>query len=812
MNKLVVILLIAVAVFLAIVSYHFVPSKHFAPNYLELDSTWIKTENEQEYIVDLDGDGVAEYIQHHNINRSGHSIQNQKGNSIETRYIFRENEFFASEELYFADINGDGIKEGLFISVLEDCANIVILCNDDRKNRLVPIDTIPIDTIKNYNNMPDVTNYDIITYRSEIYFDLHAGYKIQPRHIYKYNYANKILTKDITNAITSQGFKHFIYNGQEYLLLTDVKATGNTLKKEELAPFKNADDKDSLALYNRYHHFIYQYGDFSSYILLYDNNLDFAFEPIEFFKWTNVTKTDLIFDNETAYIIAFTNNSRSAEDSSSTIKEDISKVITLCDLQGNIKKQIPMPHDFIDLFVNDGKVVFYDKQKLYEYSINLEKKSELENITSANGFYDLNGDGKKEFIAYENNKLMVFSDKLKIITTFNIIQEYHPYPENGDITLLQLDGKQCFFFNSRLNYYIFSYHHNKYAFLKYPFLILLFVFWFGFLLLIVKYNSRRLEKEKEQLEQLVIERTKELDQKNKHLQELNNIKQILTGTIVHDLKNPLGQIITTTKNKTVNNLAKRMLLLISNLLDINKYEETDFLLEKTTHSLNEIIKEAIDCQQINLQEKNIKVTLTIDNLTVNADKNVIIRILENLLSNAIRFSPQNNIIEIDANYNDNKTVTITITNHGEAIAESAIDHIFEKYAQAKKVNTSSYRTTGLGLTFCKMAIEAHGHSIKAENTENGVCFSFQLDGDKNNSTVIQVSHSQNTTILTNEEKEQLIPWLEQLKNYTIYQISDINNLLNQIPDSSKNIVTHKQQISNAVFASNEKLFFSLINV
>ena len=304
---------------------------------------------------------------------------------------------------------------------------------------------------------------------------------------------------------------------------------------------------------------------------------------------------------------------------------------------------------------------------------------------------------------------------------------------------------------------------------------------------------------------------KELSRQNKHLEELAKFKRALSSTLVHDLKNPLGQILSKSQDKRVTSLAGRMLLLVTNMLDVEKYEQTVFQINKEMHPLREILDEVISGQEISLCEKNLEVTIHIDDISVWADKEVLVRVFENLLSNAIRFSLQNQNIEIYACWVNNETVEIGIKNYGENIPDEIIESIFDKYIQAHKTGSSNYKTTGLGLAFCKMALQAHGHTIEAKNFDGGVIFTFSLDGQVDSPQKVYTTVANSVVVLSSHEKEMLQLWFDHLKTFDIYQVSDIYEILKQIPDSSENIITIKQQISDAVFTSNTVLFSRLIN-
>ncbi len=813
MNKLALILLIGIASVFTIVSSRVVPGKYFEPYNLELDSLWNKEAGDQEYIIDLNNDSVPEHLLHHKINQPGSDIEIVYNNVLQV-FTRLERPTVISPYFHFSDVDQDGTKEIILLTTTKNVVYLGILGFDFKDRRPYLVAKVKVDTFLYSQNVPDIKNYDIVTNQSEIYFDLNAGYSIQPRNIYKYDCRTKVLEKTGRNSIVSTKLQHININGESFLLAKEVLAPENTYSPERLKVLeKGKGNKDTLKLYQRVKQkdLLYKYGDFSSYMLLYDNNLDFAFEPIEFRGGSNYTKSEAMVADSTFSIVAITNTQRNKE----------ARLVTICNQLGKIEKQIPLPHNFTDVFTGNGNIVFFGDKTLFEYSKDLEPVKQIKGISYAGGFYDIGHDKEKEFIAFEDNGMAVFTGDLKHKTTFKIEQEFAPFPEGNRIEPIQMKGKSCFLFNSRLFYYLFSYSKNRYAFLKYPFYLLLFAFWWGLLFLLVKLNSKRLEKENQRLEEIVTERTLEINEKNeklsrqnKHLEELGKFKKILTSTLVHDLKNPLGQILSTSKDKTVNGLAGRMLLLVTNMLDVDKYEHAEFVINRETHPLKDIIADAVDGLEISLREKNIRVLVNMDDLSVWTDKEVLIRVFENLLSNAIRFSPQNMDIEIGAHFAENGTVKISIKNYGDNIPGDALESIFDKYSQVHKNGStapSNYKTTGLGLTFCKMAVQAHGHAIKAENFRGGAIFSFYLNGQAISSATLQNTIAHNAIVLSEAEKDMLKPWFRRLKAFDIYQVSDILETLNQIPDSSENIIKAKQQIIDAIFSSNTRLFSQLID-
>ncbi len=310
---------------------------------------------------------------------------------------------------------------------------------------------------------------------------------------------------------------------------------------------------------------------------------------------------------------------------------------------------------------------------------------------------------------------------------------------------------------------------------------------------------------------VLIKQNEEIQKQYERLEKLDRFKELLTHSLVHDLKNPLSQIMLNTGNPTIQLSVRKMMRLITNMLDVEKYETTQFKLNKVPHSLYEILREIKKEHELSLKEKNLKLNLNFDDHIVNADKYVITRVLDNLLSNAIHFSHQNQNINISATFFDENTVKIDIQNFGEIIPETNLPYIFDKYVHFEKSNSSSHRSTGLGLAFCKMAIEAHGQKISVRNAEEGVVFSFTLASDKSLQQTIEKEAETPETVLTASEKNILNPYFERLKNLEPAQISDILEVLKEIPQTSENINAIKQQILHAAFTGNIILYDQVVN-
>ncbi|MEQ8171994.1 MAG: ATP-binding protein [Candidatus Eremiobacterota bacterium] len=241
----------------------------------------------------------------------------------------------------------------------------------------------------------------------------------------------------------------------------------------------------------------------------------------------------------------------------------------------------------------------------------------------------------------------------------------------------------------------------------------------------------------------------QLEKKNLKLTELEQMKTDLVQLIVHDLKNPLMGIMGYTdllmeeeKHYNKNQLTSLNMIYISsrdlmrmilNLLDISIMEEHRVTLKLDEINIRDIINRNIFEVKALLLKENKTVNLEIPERlpVIKADKDLIYRVVANLLNNAIKYSPPNGIITIGVNYGEmEKWLTVSIADEGQGIPKDYQDRIFEKFIQvdAKSRNIPNMRTSrGLGLTFCKLAVDAHGGRIWVESdVGKGSKFCFNL--------------------------------------------------------------------------------------
>jgi signal transduction histidine kinase len=343
-------------------------------------------------------------------------------------------------------------------------------------------------------------------------------------------------------------------------------------------------------------------------------------------------------------------------------------------------------------------------------------------------------------------------------------------------------------------------------------------------------NRKKIMKAKKVLELKnadISSKAEELRIINEKLLELSKFKDSMNSFLVHDLKNPLNTIINLSPKRhtehqieAIQHSGKQMLNIVMNLLDINKYENKSMKLSPENISITCIINEACKDIAYLAEQKSIQLKLNYSHdFVVNVDHDIIERVLVNLFSNAIKFSANGDKIDVIVDKADNEMLKVVIKDNGEGISAEHIPIIFDKFTQVQAKNSGTTRSTGIGLTFCKFAVESHTGEIGVDSIPGkGTTFWFTLpmaDSNKERLTIHPQSTSpeQSAFQLSEEEKAALIPYCNHLKKLSIYQISDVKNIVKGIEhQDSENIQNWKSRLLDAIADYNEVKYQGLINI
>lgn len=314
----------------------------------------------------------------------------------------------------------------------------------------------------------------------------------------------------------------------------------------------------------------------------------------------------------------------------------------------------------------------------------------------------------------------------------------------------------------------------------------------------------------------------ELKNAYRKLQELSGFKEELTSMIVHDLKNPLNIILNVA---TINNYpdreqvilqsGKQMLNLVMNILDVYKYEGKSFRLELKNQFINPIINKVKTDMSFVLSEKSVKIQNNIDyDFLVKLDSNAIERVIINLLTNAIKFSPQGSVILITTEAIKNNKFRLHIIDQGEGLPSDSLVHIFEKFEQHEIRKLGFSGSTGIGLTYCKIAIEAHGGKIGVNSELNkGADFYFELDYlETKESEMHEGEGNENYLLLSRDNRRLLYPYIMALQEKNIYEVTEIRNILKLISKENKELNKFCTLIEGSVLNCNQVMFDELLEL
>ncbi len=225
---------------------------------------------------------------------------------------------------------------------------------------------------------------------------------------------------------------------------------------------------------------------------------------------------------------------------------------------------------------------------------------------------------------------------------------------------------------------------------------------------------------------------RELTKKNIELAELNTLKNQFLGMAAHDLRNPLGFIYNFVEfieeereNLSqeqiefigqIKSLSKFLLNLVTDLLDVSSIEagEINLILEQI--DLIYFIDQNVKRNRFLAQKKNITINFTTncENLMLQIDKNKIEQVMTNLITNAIKFSQANTIINVGLKL-DETNVIISVTDQGQGIDKEELNLLFKPFKKTSTKSTAGEKSTGLGLFIVKRIVEAHNGKIWAES-------------------------------------------------------------------------------------------------
>jgi signal transduction histidine kinase len=242
---------------------------------------------------------------------------------------------------------------------------------------------------------------------------------------------------------------------------------------------------------------------------------------------------------------------------------------------------------------------------------------------------------------------------------------------------------------------------------------------------------------------ILSERNAKLKELNERLTLLNNEKSEFLGIAAHDLKNPLSSIslsASTLKKyletlphekiishlERIENTSTKMKNIVTNLININIIETGEYKIKKEELNLSALISYIVEDFHHRTAEKNIQIIYNEPaDIKITTDENAIYSILDNLISNAVKYSHRNSAVNIELIKDDK--ITVKIKDNGLGIQDSEKDKVFQKFSRISNKPTGGENSTGLGLSIVKKLTELIGGNISFKSKYGkGTTFTLEL--------------------------------------------------------------------------------------
>ncbi len=249
---------------------------------------------------------------------------------------------------------------------------------------------------------------------------------------------------------------------------------------------------------------------------------------------------------------------------------------------------------------------------------------------------------------------------------------------------------------------------------------------------------------KDDLEKKIKERTNELVKSLREIEEISKAKSDFISSVSHELRTPMtsvkgfssllvddkfGKLPEEAKKRLekIDDNVNKLMTIVNTLLDISRIESGKMEVKISPHNIVKLIKDVTDFLLPQTQSKGLTVTLNLpQSLNAYMDKNLIERVLINLLNNAIKFTPANGKITLSCSQDKNKA-TISVADTGCGMKKEDAEKIFQEFYRASNPEIATIEGSGLGLSLVKRIIDTHKEKIWVESEiDKGTNFLFTL--------------------------------------------------------------------------------------
>lgn len=221
------------------------------------------------------------------------------------------------------------------------------------------------------------------------------------------------------------------------------------------------------------------------------------------------------------------------------------------------------------------------------------------------------------------------------------------------------------------------------------------------------------------------------------LRKLERLRDNLTHMLIHDLRSPLGAVLVTLEMIREEPLddglvacldeaittSRRMAEMLNGMLDVTRLEQDQLPLDRSVFNLSQLVTEAQGMLGVMLKDR---VELSSDDIRLQCDGGLIRRVFLNLMSNAVKFSPARSTVQVRVRHGDG-VARCEVLDHGPGLGEEQRGRLFEKFSCEPTEGSRRYHSAGLGLYFCRLAVEAHRGRIGVDSQPGqGANFWFEL--------------------------------------------------------------------------------------
>ena len=238
------------------------------------------------------------------------------------------------------------------------------------------------------------------------------------------------------------------------------------------------------------------------------------------------------------------------------------------------------------------------------------------------------------------------------------------------------------------------------------------------------------------------EERREVARRNVELLELQRYKENLTQLLVHDLKNPLSVLAANLEYSRQElrhegradlldalddsvSACSRLQRMLSNLLDVGRLEEGGLKLSLTPIALRPLMTALVRAHGRAALERNVQLTVDSEEIGIRADADLLSRVLENLIEGLLRFVPRGGLVCLKVRRMEGY-VRFAVESDAPSVAPEMRGRLFDKYGAVEVLGGNPRVSRGLGLYFCRLAVEAHGGHINVEDHHGCAVFVFEL--------------------------------------------------------------------------------------